>query len=76
MYKVEAYARVPQACMVEGMGIREATREFGLHREAVGKMLECSMPSGYGRREPAHLATATAGRVYQFQYSNAPAECY
>ena len=29
MYKVEMYARVRRACIVEGMGIREAAREFG-----------------------------------------------
>ena len=42
------YARVRRACMVEGMSIREAAREFGLHRDAVRKMLKCSGPSGYG----------------------------
>ena len=35
MYRVEMYARVRRACMVEGMGIREAAREFGLHRDTV-----------------------------------------
>ena len=32
MYRVELYARVRRACMVEGMSIREADRVFGLHR--------------------------------------------
>ena len=45
MYKVEMYARVRRACMVEGMGIREAAREFGLHRDTVRKMLQYSSPS-------------------------------
>ena len=45
---MEMYARVRRACMVEGMSIREAAREFGLHRDAVRKMLKCSGPSGYG----------------------------
>ena len=47
------YARVSRACMVEGMGIREAAREFGLHRDTVRKMLRYSVPPGYRRREPA-----------------------
>ena len=53
MYKVEMYARVRRACMVEGMGIREAAREFGLHRDTVRKMLQYSVPPGYRRRKPA-----------------------
>ena len=47
MYKVEMYARVRRACMVEGMSIREAAREFGLHRDTVRKMLKYSVPPGY-----------------------------
>ena len=35
MYKVELYARVRRACMVEGMSTREAARVFGLHRDEV-----------------------------------------
>ena len=50
MYKVEMYARVRRACMVEGMGIREAAREFGLHRDTVRKMLKYSVPPGYRRQ--------------------------
>ena len=52
MYRVEMYARVRPACMVEGMGIREAAREFGLHRDTVRKMLRYSVPSGYRRSKP------------------------
>ena len=48
MYKVEMYARVRRACMVEGMSIREAAREFGLHRDTVRKMLKYSLPRGTG----------------------------
>ena len=40
MYKVELYARVRRACMVEGMSTREAARVFGLHRDTVRKMLQ------------------------------------
>ena len=36
--------------MVEGMGIREAAREFGLHRDTVRKMLRCSVLPGYRRQ--------------------------
>ncbi len=49
---MEMYARVRRACMVEGMGIREAAREFGLHRDTVRKMLKYSIPPGYRRSKP------------------------
>ena len=41
--------------MVEGMSIREASREFGLHRDTVRKMLAYSVPPGYRRQTPASL---------------------
>ena len=49
---MEMYARVRRACMVEGMGVREAAREFGLHRDTVRKMLKYSIPPGYRRSKP------------------------
>ena len=52
MYKVEVYLRVRRAVMVEGMSIREAAREFGLHRDTVRKMLAYSVPPGYRRQTP------------------------
>ena len=52
MYKVEMYARVRRACMVDGMSTREAARVFGLHRDTVRKMLQYSVPPGYRRRSP------------------------
>ena len=52
MYKVELYARVRRACMVDGMSTREAARVFGLHRDTVRKMLEYSAPPGYRRESP------------------------
>ena len=62
MYKVELYARVRRACMVEGMSTREAARVFGLHRDTVRKMLEYSVPPGV--LSPAVAATPTeAGPV-------------
>ena len=51
MYKVDVYLRVRRAVMVEGMSVREAAREFGLHRDTVRKMLEYSVPPGYRRQE-------------------------
>ena len=38
--------------MVDGMSIREASREFSLHRDTVRKMLAHSVPPGYRRRKP------------------------
>ncbi len=52
MYKVEVYLRVRRAVMVEGMSIREVSREFGLHRDTVRKMLAYSVPPGYRRQTP------------------------
>ena len=49
---MEMYARVRRACMVEGMSVREAAREFGLHRDTVRKMLQYSVPPGYRRSRP------------------------
>ena len=34
------------------MSIREVSREFGLHRDTVGKMLAYSVPPGYRRQSP------------------------
>ncbi len=39
--------------MAEGMGIREASQEFGLHRDTVRKMLQYSVPPGYRRQRAA-----------------------
>ena len=50
MYPVDMYLRVRRACMVEGMSLREASRMFGLHRDAVRKMLAYSVPPGYRRK--------------------------
>ena len=53
MFQVEVYLRVRRAVMVEGMSIREAAREFGLHQDTVRKMLSYSAPPGYRRQTPA-----------------------
>ena len=52
MYKVDVYLRVRRAVMVEGKSIREVSREFGLHRDTVRKMLAWSVPPGYRRQDP------------------------
>ena len=41
-----------EACMVDGMSIKEASRVVGLHRDTVRRMLEYSVPPGYRRRRP------------------------
>ena len=52
MYSVDVYLRVRRAVMVEGRSIREVSREFGLHRDTVRKMLTYSVPPGYRRQTP------------------------
>ena len=52
MYRVDVYLRVRRAVMVEGKSIREVSREFGLHRDTVRKMLAYSAPPGYRRQTP------------------------
>ena len=51
---MDMYLRVRRACLVEGMGIREASRVFGLHRDTVRKMLSHPVPPGYRRKRPPH----------------------
>ena len=43
--------------MVEGKSIREVSREFGLHRDTVRKMLAYSVPPGYRRQTPPRRPT-------------------
>jgi transposase len=52
MYRVELYARVRRAVLVEGRSEREVAREYGLARETLRKMLRHSIPPGYRRKEP------------------------
>ena len=52
MYIVDMYLRVRRACLVEGMGIREASRVFGLHRDTVRKMLSHPVPPGIPQEAP------------------------
>ena len=50
MYKVELYARVRRACMVEGMSTREAARVFrsapGYGAQDAGVLGATRVPSG------------------------------
>jgi transposase len=52
MYSVEIYQRIRRACHVDGLSIREAARQFGVHRKTVKKMLGFSIPPGYQRTQP------------------------
>jgi transposase len=49
---VDLYGRIRRACHVEGMSVREAARQFGVHRGTVRKMLKYSAPPGYRRDTP------------------------
>ena len=68
MYKVDVYLRIRRAVMVEGMSIREAAREFGLHADTVRKMLAYSVPPGYWGQTPPHRpnpSTSSGGALYR-----------
>ena len=52
MYKVDMYAKVRLACHHNGLGERAASREFGITRYVVRKMLSHSEPPGYQRTAP------------------------
>ena len=60
MYQVDVYLRVRRAVMVDGMSIRDASRELGLYRDTVRKMLAYSAPPGYRRRTPPRASQAGA----------------
>ena len=49
---MEIYGRVRRAVRVEGRSQRAVTREFGLSRETVRKMLQYAVPPGYQRQHP------------------------
>ena len=53
MYQGEIYGRLRRAVPVEGRSRRSLAREFALARVTVLKMLGCSIPPGYRRKEPA-----------------------
>ena len=47
MKRVELYARVRHAVMIDGLSQREAARRFGIDPRTVKKMLSYSVPPGY-----------------------------
>jgi transposase len=52
MKRVELYARVRHAVMIDGLSQREAARRFGIDPRTVKKMLSYSVPPGYVRTKP------------------------
>ena len=52
MKRVELYARVRHAVMIDGLSQREAARWFGIDPRTVKKMLSYSVPPGYVRSKP------------------------
>ena len=52
MKRVELYARVRHAVMIDGLSQREAARRFGIDPRTVKKMLSYSVPPGYVRTRP------------------------
>ena len=52
MYGVDLYRQVRLACHREGLSRREASRQFGIDRKTVAKILLHSEPPGYRRRQP------------------------
>ena len=66
--QVDVYLRVRRAVMVEGMSIREASREFGLHRVPVRKVLAYSVPPDYRRQIPPRRpnpSTSSGGALHR-----------
>lgn len=52
MKRVELYARVRHAVMIDGLSQREAARRYGIDPRTVRKMLSYSIPPGYVRTHP------------------------
>src|SRR5579859_4607353 len=52
VYALETYEMVRRAVLVDGKSIREAAREFGIHRRTVAKMVKEARPPGYTLRVP------------------------
>ena len=52
MYSVDVYARVRQACHVDGLSERGAAQLFGIDRKTVSKIVKHSAPPGYRRSKP------------------------
>lgn len=52
---VKFYARVRRAVILNKMSERKVSRQFGLARETVRKMLRSSIPPSYRQRHPPRL---------------------
>ncbi len=52
MKRVELYARVRHAVLIEGISERAAADRFGINPRTVSKMLKFSIPPGYVRKKP------------------------
>jgi len=52
MKRVEIYARVRHAVLIEGISERAAAERFGINARTVSKMLRFSVPPGYVRTKP------------------------
>ena len=52
MKRVELYARVRHAVLIEGISERAAADRFGINARTVSKMLKFSVPPGYVRSKP------------------------
>ena len=52
VFQVETYELVRRAVLVDGLSEREASREFGVNRRTVRKMVEIPVPPGYRVQEP------------------------
>ncbi len=52
MKRVELYARVRHAVLIEGISERAAADRFGINARTVAKMLKFSVPPGYVRTRP------------------------
>jgi len=50
MYKVVMYLKVRQCCLLDNKSQRQVSKEFGLNRRTVSKMLKISTPPGYRRK--------------------------
>jgi hypothetical protein len=51
MYKVDLYAKVRRAVMVENQSERATAKRFGISRKSVSKMLRHTVPPGYQRKD-------------------------
>src|ERR1019366_4929344 len=52
MYRVDLYAKVRRAVMVENQSERATAKRFGISRKTVSKMVRHAVPPGYQRKDP------------------------